>query len=120
MRTLKFRELLAVLGAGAFALAVSGCGPSSSAASDEVTIGLLLPFTGADSTTSSNFERAALYATWRVNQGGGIGGKRLRIVSEDTHSDLAAGRRSAQRLIDDGAKVVMRKRRGESGHDTPQ
>jgi ABC-type branched-subunit amino acid transport system substrate-binding protein len=88
-------------------VALGGCSSSTPDDRDTVTVGLLLPFTGADSATSSNFERAALYAAKRVNNGGGIGGKPLRIVSQDTHSDLAAGKRSAQWLIDVGAKVVV-------------
>ena len=103
----KFRIVLAWLAMALAAPALTACGSSASADGDEVTIGLLLPFTGADAATSSNFERAALYAASRVNQGGGIGGKRLRILSQDTHSELIAGQRSAQHLIDSGAKLVV-------------
>jgi neutral amino acid transport system substrate-binding protein len=91
-------------------LLLAGCSSSDDRPLDDpnsVTLGLLLPFTGADSATSSNFERAALYAVKRVNNGGGISGKKLRIVSQDTHSNLEAGERSAQWLIDAGAKVVI-------------
>ena len=107
MRTPTFRHLLPSVCACTLAFLLAGCGPSTPNTGDSVTIGLLLPFTGADSATTSNFERAALFAAARVNEGGGIGGKRLRIVSEDTHSEVAASRRSAQRLIDAGAKVVV-------------
>ena len=50
------------------------------ASGDAVTVGLLLPFTGPTSATTRNFERAALYAADRVNAGGGIHGRNIRIV----------------------------------------
>ena len=75
--------------------------------SRSVTIGLLLPFTGTSSATTSNFERAALYAAGRVNDGGGIHGQHLRILSVDTHSDPARAIQSAHKLIDAGALVVI-------------
>lgn len=107
MRTAILKRALAALLACTVGSTLSGCGSSAPEATDTVTIGLLLPFTGADSATTSNFERAALFAAARVNEAGGIGGKQLRIVSQDTHSELAASRRSVQRLIDSGAKVVV-------------
>ncbi len=105
MNRASFVRPLAAL--GACLLTLAGCSSSTPDQTDSVTIGLLLPFTGADSATSSNFERATLYAAKRVNEGGGIGGKPLRIVSQDTHSELDRGERSAQWLIDAGAKVVV-------------
>ncbi|MET0793913.1 MAG: ABC transporter substrate-binding protein [Polyangiaceae bacterium] len=108
MRTIELRSSLAASFALAACLSAPvGCSSSSPDGLDSVTIGLLLPFTGADSATSSNFERATLYAAQRVNDGGGISGKRLRILSQDTHSELEAGKRSARLLIDAGAKVVI-------------
>ncbi len=92
---------------GGCLLLLAGCGSSTPDQTESVTVGLLLPFTGADSATSSNFERAALFAAKRVNEAGGIGGKPLRIVSQDTHSELERGERSAQWLIDAGAQVVV-------------
>ncbi len=97
-----------VLGIGALSCALVGCSSSSSDdAADEITIGLLLPFTGASSGTAANFERATLYAADRVNNGGGIGGKKLRILSADTHSDLASAQRSAESLVSSGAVAIV-------------
>jgi len=92
---------------GSCLLTLAGCSSQTPDQTDSVTIGLLLPFTGADSATSSNFERATLFAAKRVNEAGGIDGKPLRVVSQDTHSELDRGERSAQWLIDAGAKVVV-------------
>lgn len=88
------------------ALALGGCSDSTPN-DDAIEIGLLLPFTGADAATSSNFERAALFAAARVNRAGGIGGKSLRIISQDTHSAPEATRRSAQWLVDSGVRAIV-------------
>src|SRR5690348_7002674 len=83
------------------------CSPAEGEPTGGVVLGLLLPFTGNASATASNLERATIYAVDRVNQGGGVKGKPLRIVSRDTHSDVARARDSAQELIDAGAVVVI-------------
>ena len=93
---------LAVLGA-----ALTSCSSTPSAPSNALTIGLLLPFTGSSSGTASNFERAVLYAADRVNAGGGVHGRPLRILSADTHSDLARAQQSAVELVNAGATVIV-------------
>lgn len=90
------------------ALASAGsCASHDGEREPSVTIGLLLPFTGASSATSNNFERAVLYAADRVNEAGGIQGKRLRIVARDTHSEMERSRRAAEQLIAEGASAVL-------------
>jgi branched-chain amino acid transport system substrate-binding protein len=76
-------------------------------AKDEITIGVLLPFTGSSSATASNFERAVIFAKDQLNAAGGIHGKKLRVVSRDTHSDLARSRRSIDQLVAAGASVIL-------------
>jgi branched-chain amino acid transport system substrate-binding protein len=75
--------------------------------SNAITIGLLLPFTGVSSGTSANFERAAIFASDRINAAGGIQGKRLRLISADTHSSVKRSAESAARLINDGAVAII-------------
>jgi ABC-type branched-subunit amino acid transport system substrate-binding protein len=91
----------------AFAVAVTACSTSSAPPTDEIKVGLLLPFTGADSATSGNFERAVLFAKDRVNAVGGVGGHNIRVISADTHSDVTRARDSAQTLIDAGVSVII-------------
>jgi ABC-type branched-subunit amino acid transport system substrate-binding protein len=91
----------------ALPLAVASACSDGAASGDTVTVGLLLPFTGPTSATTRNFERAALYAADRVNAGGGIHGRRLRIVSRDTHDDVERSRQSTDELIAEGAVVVV-------------
>ncbi len=94
---------IAVLGVP---FATSSCSDTDDK-SNTIAIGLLLPYSGTGSGTSANFERAAIYATSRVNAAGGVHGKRLRIVAGDTHSNMARSVESAQRLISEGVVVVL-------------
>ena len=64
-----------------------GCAAESSNEEDAVVVAALLPFTGDLSAYGTNYERALLLAADRINEAGGIGGKPLRLVSADTHSD---------------------------------
>jgi neutral amino acid transport system substrate-binding protein len=86
-----------------------GCGCSDESVSAErgITIGLLLPFTGSASGTAANLERAVIYAAGRVNDGGGIDGKPLRIVARDTHSDVARSKQAALELLAEDARIVL-------------
>ena len=74
---------------------------------DGIPIGLLLPFTGGDSLTSANLERAAIYAVDRVNAAGGVRGRRLKLIAADTHSDVARSGPAAEQLLDRGAVVLI-------------
>lgn len=90
----------------ALLLALTGCSSEKEPASG-IAIGLLLPFTGSASATASNLERATLYAADRINEGGGIAGEKVRVVSRDTHSDVVRGRRAAEQLAADGVVAVI-------------
>src|SRR5512145_556838 len=83
------------------------CTDTKPADTDTLAIGILLPFTGTSSGTSANFERAAIYATNRVNQAGGIRGKRLRLVAADTHSSASRSTKAVTTLLDENVVVVI-------------
>jgi ABC-type branched-subunit amino acid transport system substrate-binding protein len=87
--------------------AACGCSSHDDTEQGGIVIGLLLPFTGSTSATASNLERATLYAADRINEGGGIDGTRVRVVSMDTHSELTAGLAAAEALADAGAVAVI-------------
>ncbi len=86
---------------------LSGCSSDAGSSGPTITVGLMLPFTGPSSGTASNFERAVLFATDRVNAGGGIQGKQLRIISKDTHADLARSKLAVNELVAEGAVFVI-------------
>ena len=75
--------------------------------SDTVALGLLLPFSGSETGTAANFERAAILAAEHINAAGGIRGKRLRLVGADTHSSVEHGKESAERLINEELVAVL-------------
>lgn len=89
------------------ALSLAGCAPEDAAPEDGVKVGLLLPFTGTSSATSSNFERAAMFAASNVNVSGGIHGKKLQLIAADTHSELERAEQSVEALLDQGIKVLI-------------
>jgi len=92
----------------ALALAACGCSSTDEAPPrDGIVVGLLLPFTGTTSATASNLERATLYAADRINEGGGIDGVRVRVISKDTHSDVERGLAAARELAAAGAVAVI-------------
>ena len=86
---------------------LSACTGSPPPPADAITIGLLLPFTGATSATANNFERATLYAADRINAHGGIKGRPIRIFSRDTQSDLDHSRQATAEIIAEGAVAVI-------------
>jgi ABC-type branched-subunit amino acid transport system substrate-binding protein len=100
-------RLSACLALLAQSLVCAGCASGGAANSDDVIVGLLLPFTGASSANASNYERAVLYARDRINESGGIHGHQLRIVAYDTHSELTRSRAAVDALIEAGARVVL-------------
>jgi branched-chain amino acid transport system substrate-binding protein len=103
------RAILASSLALVFSGLFSGCQPKAEELDPDssVTVGLLLPFTGASAATASNFERAVLLAAERVNEAGGIQGKPLRIVARDTHSDVTRSRKSVRELLDEGSVAII-------------
>jgi ABC-type branched-subunit amino acid transport system substrate-binding protein len=104
----RLAKLLSGLALGAACWLVGGaCGSDEAHDTDTLTIGVLLPFTGPTAGTASNFERAVLLVVDRVNEGGGVQGKKLRVVSRDTHSDPARSNRSVEQLLEEGAQVVL-------------
>jgi ABC-type branched-subunit amino acid transport system substrate-binding protein len=94
-----------------FALAglalVAACAPKPKADPGAIKVGLLLPYTGGDSATSTNFEHAVLLARDMINAGGGIEGHRVEIVEGDTHSDPTRAKESVEGLIGEDVVVVI-------------
>ena len=104
---MSLKSRYAIFVAAALSTLGAGCGAKDTVDPESLTVGLLLPFTGSDSATARNFERAALFARDQVNDGGGVNGHDLRILSADTHSDLEQAEDSALRLIAAGAKIIV-------------
>ena len=100
-------SLLAALSAVA-ALALVGC--TSAPPNDDasaIPVGALLPFTGELAAYGAEYERALILAVETVNGAGGVAGRRLRLVSRDTHSDTDRGIESARELFEMGIVNVI-------------
>ena len=93
--------------AAAISLVACAAGASMKVDPDAVKVGLLLPYTGASSATSINFEHAVLFARDQINAGGGVKGHLVEVVEADTHSDPARALQSLDALIAAGVVVVI-------------
>ncbi|MFT3926421.1 MAG: ABC transporter substrate-binding protein [Myxococcales bacterium] len=91
----------------ALSLVLLGCGESKHEDSDEIRIGLLLPYTGKDGSAGGNYERGVLMAVDRINAAGGLHDKPVRILYGDTHSSVERGLASAQELADRGVVAII-------------
>lgn len=78
--------------AGALALFGAGCAPTKPESTEgTIAVGALLPFTGKEAALGRNLEQALLLAVHDVNDAGGIGGQKLRLVTRDSNSGSQRG-----------------------------
>lgn len=70
-------------------------------------MGALLPFTGELGTFGHTIERGVIMAAEAVNEGGGVLGRPLRVVSLDSRSEVDAGLVAAERLLEDEEVVAI-------------
>src|SRR6056297_1820680 len=92
------RSFLATALAGGAASLAIGHGRAA-AASGPITIGHQAELTGGFSSWGYWHDKAAQKAAEIINAGGGIAGRELRLVTEDTESNPAAGARKLRSLI---------------------
>jgi branched-chain amino acid transport system substrate-binding protein len=79
---------------------VEGPGPAPGITDTEIRIGYLLPITGA-APIPSNFDKG-VNAYWNdVNAKGGINGRKVKAIVEDTQSQAAVGKDKAKKLIEE-------------------
>jgi neutral amino acid transport system substrate-binding protein len=81
--------------------------PPSDPDPNALLVGALLPYTGSQSTSGANLERALLLAAEQVNAAGGVAGRPIRIVARDTRSDPEHGYRAAIELLDEGVQALI-------------
>src|SRR5687767_1358745 len=90
-----------------FSLSGAGCDDPPPPDPNAIVIGALLPFTGDQAASGINLELAALLAAEQINDLGGVGGRPIRIVSRDTHTDLDRGRAALEDLLNEGAVAIL-------------
>jgi len=86
-----------------------GGGSTDTASSDEsIILGHVLPFSGAYAGLAESGERGAQLAIEQLNSDGGIDGREVEGVYEDTQLDPQTGRQKARKLVeDDGADALF-------------
>ena len=94
-----------------FCIALSGCvGPSTtSPASKDIVIGVLVPLTGDWSAKGQNYNAAIALAAEDTNDYLASSGSqdRVRLLVEDTATDPAVAREKIKKLYDAGARIVV-------------
>jgi branched-chain amino acid transport system substrate-binding protein len=105
------RRRMGALAAGALGLTI-GCGGEATP-NDQITIGLLLSYTGQLAANSINSEHGLLMATDAANAGGGVAGQSLRVDARDTQTNPTTAPSKARTLVDAGAVIFI-------GPDTPE
>jgi ABC-type branched-subunit amino acid transport system substrate-binding protein len=97
------RMLLAVVFAGLAPAAHA----ADEAAGDEIRLGQSAPLTGAfASLGTANSEGAALYFD-HVNRSGGVGGRRIRLITLDDGYDPARTEANAKRLVEQDRVLAL-------------
>lgn len=92
--------LQTALAGGAFGTAYLAIGSNMYAkAAGPITIGHQAELTGGFSSWGYWHDKCAQKAAAIINEGGGIGGRELRVVTDDTESNPAAGARKLRSLI---------------------
>ncbi len=75
-------------------------GPAPGVTDTEITIGYLLPITGA-APIPSRFDKGVNVYWNDVNAKGGIGGRKVKVIVEDTQSQAEVGKDKAKKLIEE-------------------
>lgn len=95
-----FRHGFATLFVGACALLlVPGCQPSSSTSTDEIVIGHFGSLTGAEATFGISTDNGIQLAIEEINAAGGIGGKKVRLITYDDKGDAREAGTAVTRLV---------------------
>ena len=75
-------------------------GPAPGVTADSIKIGYLLPLTGA-APIPSNFDKGVKVYWNVVNRNGGIFGRKVEVVIEDTQSSASVGKDKAKKLVEE-------------------
>ena len=92
-------------------LAVAGCANQGqspgSAGGDEILVGVLLPVTGNNATDGKDMQNAIELAVKKVNDAGGVLGKKLKIEVADDGCDPQMATTAANKLVSQNVVAVV-------------
>ena len=82
--------------------------PAPVAEKEPVKIGVILPLTGEAATYGISDREGMLLAIEKINAEGGINGRKVRLIVEDSEGDPKGGISAFRKLVEiEGAKVIM-------------
>ncbi len=101
----KMRSALGVALAGGLALSLAGCGSSPSSAQASSTgpyiIGVSLPLTGPYDSLGVPEMNSIDLAVQQINAGGGVNGRKLKVISFDNATDPTKAGQEFKQLVQD-------------------
>jgi branched-chain amino acid transport system substrate-binding protein len=74
---------------------------------DPIVVGLLLTYTGPLAASAVNSERALAMSIEQVNEAGGVNGRPLRVVPQDTRGDARKVNGPARTLLDRDPAILI-------------
>lgn len=97
------KKLLSVLVLAIFVFCLVGCGGNDS---DTINIGVVGPHTGNLSTYGNNVKRGVEIAVEEINANGGILGKDIKLLIEDTEGDSSKVKNAYYRVSDNSDFII--------------
>lgn len=101
------------LGAAVLSLAVHGCAPKAengggpAATEGEIVIGEYSSLTGSEETFGQSTHDGIMLAIDEVNAGGGVDGRRIRVITEDDQSQPGEAANAVKKLIEQNNVVAI-------------
>jgi ABC-type branched-subunit amino acid transport system substrate-binding protein len=89
------------------AVLMAGCGDDGGGDDGPVRVAMLAPSTGPLMGVGQSFERVAQVAVDNINEQGGIDGRDLELVIEDTMADPDEAAMILDRLVDEGVVAAV-------------
>ena len=87
--------------------AVALCAAGMASAQQTVPVFGLVELSGTGATSGSNFDNGIKLAVKEINAAGGILGRKISYLAMDTQSNPGVAKALAQKVVDQGAYVVM-------------
>ena len=80
---------------------------TQAAESQEIRIGFTVPFTGASAAEGAYFIKAIKFALKQINQAGGINGKKINLIMEDTQSSNPGALAALQKCVEQDKVLAL-------------
>lgn len=85
----------------------TGAASGATASGETIKIGLVASLNGALLPWGEDSERGALMAVEEANAAGGIDGKKIELIRQDSNSKAEEGKTAAEKLVSDGVIAML-------------